>query len=257
MPFLGLRTDRTVCITLNGGSVQGHQVGDEVSTKGWNAFARVTNEVSGFERIGVSVQGTALGAKSVELRVGSDVALDSVSFPAATARTTGVWSRDAMFPSGGSFVLNAAANHPSGAFTARTNAAFSLAARHFGVVDDYDEEGQTTKRTIAGGAIASGRTQYLTWDGAGRLVRVVQDEFGGSGFEWSAVYDGFNRRIQTLYTPKINGVLTAAQQVRERSWYDPRVEFLEVAIEVFKATSNTTERWWSRSRWGAAETDSR
>ncbi len=62
-----------------------------------------------------------------------------------------------MFPSGGSFVLNAAANHPSGAFTARTNASFSLAARHFGVGDSYDEEGQTTQRTIAGGAIASGR----------------------------------------------------------------------------------------------------
>lgn len=58
------------------------------------------------------------------------------------------------------------------------------------------------------------------------------------------MYDGFNRRISTCYTPKINGTLTAAQQVEERSWYDPGLEFLEVAIEVWKATTNSTERWW-------------
>lgn len=58
------------------------------------------------------------------------------------------------------------------------------------------------------------------------------------------MYDGFNRRISTCYTPKVNGTQTTAQQVEERSWYDPGVEFLEVAIEVWKATTNSTGRWW-------------
>ena len=90
-----------MAISGSGATVQGQQVGDGANAKGWNAFARVTNEISGYEKISLSLQGTARGAKTVDLRIGNDAALDNVSFPASTARTTGAWSRDAWLPSGG------------------------------------------------------------------------------------------------------------------------------------------------------------
>ncbi|HEY8960719.1 MAG TPA: RHS repeat-associated core domain-containing protein, partial [Luteolibacter sp.] len=243
---------RTLAYTGAGTAVQGHQVGNEAGSKGWNAFGRVTDEISGFEKIGLSVQGVAAGAKSVELRVGAGTSLDDLDFPAETAKSTGVWGRNLWLPSGGSFVLKGVANHPSGLYSATASNSFSLAARHFGVVSNYSQEGELTSRDIAGGSIAGGRSQTLTWDGAGRLTKVVQDETAGFGFTWKAVYDGLNRRIQTqtnwatVSSPSLGQ--NSPRNVIQRSWFDPLVEFLEVGMEVTR-TSRTgvisgTERWW-------------
>ena len=80
--------------TLYQSSSQSHQVGDGLYPAGWNSFARVTNEVSGFEKAYTNVQGNAKGAKAVDVQVvnSSAGALGSVSFPDATSRTTGAWS---------------------------------------------------------------------------------------------------------------------------------------------------------------------
>jgi RHS repeat-associated protein len=243
---------RTLALTGTGSSVQGHQVGDETNFKGWDAFGRVTNEIAGFEKIGLSVQGVAAGAKNVELRVGNDTSLDDVDFPTETAKSTGAWGRNLWLPSGGSFVLNGVANHPSGLYSATASNSFSLAARHFGVVSNYSQEGELTSRDIAGGSSVGGRSQTLTWDGAGRLTKVVQDETAGFGFTWKATYDGLNRRIQTqtnwatVSSPSLGQ--NSPRNVIQRSWYDPLVEFLEVGMEVTRTnragTVLGTERWW-------------
>lgn len=239
---LGIRT------AAQSGS-QLHVVGEHSSPDGWNVFSRVTTEVSSFEKAYTVVKGSAKGAKSVDVQVaGSSAgALGSVTFPPATARTTGDWSCPGFFPSGQHFDLLVKAAHPSDHFTAQGNRGFTLdpSATPSGVADGYDDEGQTTVRMIAYGKDSEGgRTQWFTWDGAGRLIRVQEFGFGGAGYEWSAVYDGLNRRIQTLCTPNVHGQVTSGQSVQERSWYDPGAEFLEVGIEVYKAATGSTERWW-------------
>jgi RHS repeat-associated protein len=57
----------------------------------------------------------------------------------------------------------------------------------------------------------------------GRLMSVQRTNAGGGGFTWSAVYDGYGRRLRTT-----NNVYGAAQTIIN-STYDPDVPFLEVA----------------------------
>lgn len=44
--------------------------------------------------------------------------------------------------------------------------------------------------------VASGRTQSLRWDAAGRLVSLTQRENPTNGFNWSAIYDAVGRRLR-------------------------------------------------------------
>ncbi|WP_038168451.1 RHS repeat-associated core domain-containing protein, partial [Verrucomicrobium sp. BvORR106] len=212
---------------------------------GIDAFGRVTREVSGFENLGLTAQGTAKGAKSVELTVNTNSQLSEVQFPAATRFLSGAWSRQLWLPAGG-YNLLAKGNHPSGQFSAQASASFDIGVRHFGVESVHDDNGNVTYRHVAGGIAQNGRSQSLTWDGLGRLVKVVQEEFGGFGFEWTATYDGLSRRLQTTYVAKRENLYRTAEQVIERSWYDPLVEFLEVGIEVTRGGGGTaqSERWW-------------
>jgi RHS repeat-associated protein len=58
-----------------------------------------------------------------------------------------------------------------------------------------------------------------------------------SGFNWSAVYDGLNRRLQTTQQTVTGGVLTGTALTLKSS-YDPEVEFLELAV------TSPTARYW-------------
>jgi RHS repeat-associated protein len=212
---------------------------------GIDAFGRVTREVSGFETLGLTAQGTAKGARDVELTVNNNGRLSGAQFEAATRFTTGAWSRQLWLPAGG-YNLLAKGNHPSGQFSAQATAAFNLGVRHFGIQSQYDDDGNVSHRHVAGGFAQNGRSQTLTWDGLGRLVKVVQEEFGGFGYEWTATYDGLNRRLQTSYVPKRGNLYQTAEQVVERSWYDPQVEFMEIGLEVTRGSGGAAvhERWW-------------
>jgi RHS repeat-associated protein len=88
-----------------------------------------------------------------------------------------------------------------------------------GTNSQYDADGNVISRMLA-----NGDTQTLKWDGAGRLVSVV--ESGGNSFIWGAIYDGFGRRIRTTY--QSGGASTRTTD----SWYDPEVEFLEIGVAV-------------------------
>lgn len=212
---------------------------------GVNALGRVTREVSGYEVIGLTAQGTAKGAKNVELTVNHNSQLTEAQFLASARFTSGAWNRQLWLPAGG-YSLLAKGNHPSGQFSAQATATFNLGVRHFGVETLYDDDGNVTHRHIAGGFAQNGRSQSLTWDGLGRLVNVVQEEFGGFGYEWTATYDGLNRRLQTTFVPKRGNLYQTAEKVVERSWHDPLVEFLEVGLEVTRGSGSAavTERWW-------------
>ena len=87
------------------------------------------------------------------------------------------------------------------------------------VVQTYDAAGNVTTRT------AGGSTDTLTWDAFGQLVKDVRT--GTGAFNWSAVYDGLGRRLQTT-----QGSLTV------QSSYDPEIEFLELVTKI-----NGTRNW--------------
>jgi RHS repeat-associated protein len=77
----------------------------------------------------------------------------------------------------------------------------------------------------------------MTWDALGRLVGVTRRNSANSGFNWSAVYDGLNRRLQTTQQAVTGGALTGTSFTLKSS-YDPEVEFLELAV------TSPTARYW-------------
>lgn len=246
---LGVRTKAS---TNTAGVDQWHKVREEANITGQDAWQRPINEEGGFEnRFPIVVKGKALGAASVELRVGATALLDQVSFPAATVMSEGAWSRSLSMPAG-NYALNATAHHPSGQFSPSTSSSFTLAARNFKIYEDHDSVGNVTSRIVTDdtGPDTYVRTQTLKWDAEGRLMSVTQtdDSPESYNFVWSATYDASGRRVraQTGFTgkhPQTGRTLT------ETSWHDPLVEFLEVGLEVaWSGTSTGTvtahERWW-------------
>jgi RHS repeat-associated protein len=110
--------------------------------------------------------------------------------------------------------LPAAARLPTGDFFNTFTAAPSVS-----VSESYDALGNVTARTLTGG-----RTQALGWDGRGRLVRWQETAGGGTNLLWQARHDGLGRRLRVAETRP------GAPAAPTESWYDPQVEFLEVAV---------------------------
>jgi hypothetical protein len=54
-----------------------------------------------------------------------------------------------------------------------------------------------------GRAVSGWQSQTLTWDSLNRLVGISETNTGsyqsGTGYNWTAVYDGLGRRVQTTY----------------------------------------------------------
>ena len=93
--------------------------------------------------------------------------------------------------------------------------------------------GNVTSRTWSG---SHARVQNLVWDELGRLTQVTELYGSTTNLLWNAQYDGLGRRLRSIETRFAGGV-AATPSVTE-SWYDPSVEFLEVAV------SYQGQRWW-------------
>ena len=95
----------------------------------------------------------------------------------------------------------------------------------------FDSAGNAITRLRAGGNDA------LSWDALGRLVGLVRRNGSNSGLNWSAVYDGLGRRLQTTQQTVTGGALSGSA-LTLKSAFDPEVEFLEVSV-----TLGTTRNW--------------
>jgi RHS repeat-associated protein len=93
----------------------------------------------------------------------------------------------------------------------------------------YDAIGQTLTRTYSQNAVPV-RTQTFTWDALGRLVKLSERDAQQSGQDFTAVYDGLNRRIRTQTEAVVNHVPASSPTLATQSDYDPLVEFLEVGL---------------------------
>jgi RHS repeat-associated protein len=128
----------------------------------------------------------------------------------------------------GAHQLKVSALHPSGFFTAWATNSFTNNLAYQTTADNYDPAGNITNRVWKNPSGTVERTQTLSWDARGRLHAVTERDAGNSGYNWSAVYDPLNRRLQTTTVLVTNGVASTAPPQTIYSYFDPQVEFLEL-----------------------------
>jgi RHS repeat-associated protein len=98
----------------------------------------------------------------------------------------------------------------------------------------FDATGQVATRAPADA------TDTMTWDALGRLIAVARRDGSNNGFNWTAVYDGLGRRLQTTQQTVSGGTASGTPLVIQSS-YDPEVEFMELAV-----TTNGQRDWLVR-----------
>jgi RHS repeat-associated protein len=161
--------------------------------------------------------GSAMNASSVSAK------LDGGSVGSTLAN--GRWYSDLTLAPG-SHGLTASATYPGSQFISTVTNSFTVVGTN-SVIDYYDGAGNLTNRVFA-----NGKTQSLVWDGFGRLVSLVQWDNPTNGFNWTAIYDCLGRRLRTVQTPVINGITNSGLTLTLDSYYDPLVEFQELAVAV-------------------------
>jgi YD repeat-containing protein len=168
--------------------------------------------------------GKALGAAAVTATLDNKPV--SVSFNGAAA--DGRW-RSTLELTPGSHTLRVSAAHPSGQYTAGATNTFTLSvAGADSAVNQFDGNGNVTKRIWKNASGQTNRTQTLTWDAFDRLVKVTDRDAVNSGFDWVAAHDTFSRRIRTKCTLVVSNtpITNPASAVSVViSQYDPQVEF--------------------------------
>ena len=106
----------------------------------------------------------------------------------------------------GAHQLKVSALHPSGYFTAWATNSFTNNLAYQTTADTYDSAGNITIRVWKNPNGTVKRTQTLSWDARGRLHKVSERDGSNSGYDWTATYDGLNRRLSTASISISNGV---------------------------------------------------
>jgi RHS repeat-associated protein len=163
--------------------------------------------------------------------------LDSQPVSVTGVGTNAMQWRAMMELSPGTHQLKVAALHPSGQFTAWTTNSFTNNIAYQTTADTFDGAGNVTQRVWKNPNGTTSRTQTLSWDARGRLHKVSERDSSNSGYDWTAIYDGSNRRLQTTTLSISNGVALNVQPATINSYFDPQVEFLELGV----AYGNKTE----------------
>jgi RHS repeat-associated protein len=115
-------------------------------------------------------------------------------------------------------------------FTTNATSTFTNSFAAPRATNAYDLAGHVTKRVWLNGTNVA-RTQTLSWDARGRLMKVTERDALTNGYDWSAVYDPLGRRLRTT-TIVTNGPLRTNATTTIVQYFDPAVEFLEVGVSV-------------------------
>jgi len=192
-----------------------------------------TGGTDGFSRIAAETNSVARRAAYGDLNGPATVSaeLDGVPVSVSVIGTNGGQWRTSLDLTPGTHVLEVAADHPSGLFTTNATSWFTNSAADR-VTAVYDASGFLTQRAWIKSNGQTNRTQDLGWDARGRLWKVIERDSESSGFNWSAVYDGLGRRLQTTIVWVTNGVAMTSQPTYVVQLYDPEVEFQEMAVSV-------------------------
>jgi RHS repeat-associated protein len=124
----------------------------------------------------------------------------------------------------------------NGIYTTYATNTFTNTASYQAATDSYDPAGNITNRVWLNPSGGVDRIQTLSWDARGRLHAVIERDGTNSGYNWTATYDGLNRRISTTSVLVTNGVAFSAAPTTINSYYDPQVEFLELGVNYGSTT---------------------
>jgi RHS repeat-associated protein len=203
------------------------------SAANWNgtadALARVGSETNNVIRR--AAYGSVNGPSTVK------ATLDGVSVGTTILGTNGGQWRASLDLTPGTHQLSVTAYHTSGQFSTNAVAWFTNSAATDRAINGFDAAGQLTQKVWLSSNGTTNRTQNLYWDAKGRLWKVVERDSGNSGYDWTAVYDAFDRRLQTTTIAVTNGVALTSQPKTIRSYFDPSVEFLEVGVSYDSQTT--------------------
>jgi RHS repeat-associated protein len=130
----------------------------------------------------------------------------------------------------GTHQLTVSAQMLDGLYTTWATNTFTNIASYQAATDTYDAAGNITNRVWLNPSGGVDRTQTLSWDARGRLHAVTERDASNSGYNWSATYDGLNRRLSTTSVLVTNGVAFNSAPTTINSYYDPQVEFLELGV---------------------------
>ncbi|HWY30593.1 MAG TPA: RHS repeat-associated core domain-containing protein, partial [Candidatus Acidoferrum sp.] len=187
-----------------------------------DAFSRVNTETN--NAIGFLAYGKVNGQSTLSAY------LDSQPIDILSVGTNAMQWRTFLELPQGPHQLQVNARHPSGFFTASATNSFTNNITYQVAFDQYDAAGNITNRVYRNASGATNRTQTLSWDAKGRLRLVMERNTNNYGFNWSAVYDGLNRRISTTITLVSNGVPSVIPPQMFSSYYDPQTECLELGV---------------------------
>jgi len=187
-----------------------------------DAFARVNTETN--NAIGYLAYGAANGQSTLSAW------LDNRPIQIMDVGTNAMQWRTFLELTQGAHQLKVSALHPSGFYTAWATNSFTNNIPYQVAADSYDGNGNITNRVWRNANGTTNRTQSLSWDAKGRLREVMSRNANNYGFNWTAVYDGLNRRLATTTVLVSNGVPSTVQPQVLYSYFDPQVEFLELGV---------------------------
>jgi RHS repeat-associated protein len=196
--------------------------GSELWTGVADAFSRInleTNDMAEYQAYGYVNGQSTLSAW-----------LDSQPVPITSSGTNTMQWQAILELSPGTHQLAVSALHPSGFYTAWATNSFTNNDAYQATTDSYDNAGNITNRIWRNPTGGIDRSQTLSWDARGRLHSVVERDAGNSGYNWNAVYDALNRRLQTITVLVTNGVALTTPPQTINQYYDPQVEFLELGV---------------------------
>jgi RHS repeat-associated protein len=156
--------------------------------------------------------------------------LDNQPISVTAIGTNAMQWRAAMELAAGTHQLKVAALHPSGQFTAWATNSFTNSIAYQTTGDTFDNAGNITQRLWKNANGTTNKIQTLSWDARGRLHSVTERDASNSGYNWTAIYDGLNRRLSTTAILVTNGVAFSYQPKTINQYYDPLVEFLELGV---------------------------
>ncbi len=196
-----------------------------------DAFARINTETNNV------LYQTAYG----RMNAYGDSASVTVTVDGQPQQVTGFWTGTSNWPTQwravleltpGAHQLGATARQRNGFYSTNVSQWFTNTASQITRSNTFDAAGQMTQRIWRNPDGTTNRSQTLVWDGQERLLRIVERDSTDSGITWSAVYDAFGRRHRTSEYPTTNGVSLTSQTRTVFSYFDPEVEFLELAAGV-------------------------
>ncbi len=167
-------------------------------SNGQDVWGRVASEASGQAARPYLAKGVSRGADSVGLTLDGNP-VSTVAFNNATGATN--WSANVTLTPG-QHTLTATGKFPGGS-SAATNSVFVVSGAQ-GVTNVFDAVGNMVSKTLG-----DGRVQTMTWDPWNRLTKVVQRDAQNNGYNWTASYDPFGRRLSTTYTSVTAGSLSS------------------------------------------------